>query len=163
MKELKLQIFSENEDFNFHLEEFLLSNSLDFNKIKKRISNLKTILDDMIDNQVEGKFKIKATYQDTDYTHDIFGETYEQSYCDAISLSRATHIVKSIYIDGTNSKYFADIVILNTPNGNNLLTYPENFLILRPVYSSKYQQILTFNIDINRSEVYKRILSRPAA
>ena len=109
MKTIKLEIFSENEDFNFHLEEFLVRNSLEFNKIKRRISNLRTILNEMIDNQVEGKFKIKATYQDTDSTHDIFGETYEQTYCDAVSLSKATHIIKSIEIVG--NKFFAEIKI----------------------------------------------------
>lgn len=163
MKELNLQIFSENEDFYTDIDRFMCEKSKEYEKIKKRILSLNHILD------VDQGRDLKIGYflgegLDGKFTLDrLFGESYNSREVDAISLAAVTHVIRSIVIDHTNFKYSAQIELLNTSDGSALMSYPEDFLILKPVYSLKSQQILTFNIDINRSEVYKRILSRPAA
>lgn len=163
MKELNLQIFSENEDFYTDIDRFMCEKSKEYEKIKKRILSLNHILD------VDQGRDLKIGYflgdgLDGKFTFDsLFGESYNSREVDDISLAAVTHVIRSISINHINSKYSAQIELLNTPDGSVLMSYPEDFLILKPVYSLKSQQILTFNIDINRSEVYKRILSRPAA
>ena len=163
MKELNLQIFSENEDFYTDIDRFMCEKSKEYEKIKKRILSLNHILD------VDQGRDLKIDYflgggLDGKFTFDsLFGESYNSREIDVVSISGVTHVIRSIVIDHTNFEYLAQIELLNTPDGSTLMSYPEDFLILKPVYSSKSQQILTFNIDINRSEVYKRILSRPAA
>lgn len=163
MKELNLRIFSENEDFYNDIDRFMCEKSKEYEKIKKRILSLNHILDvdqgrdlkidHFLGDGLDGKFTLD----------NLFGESYNSREVDAISLAVVTHVIRSIVIDNINFEYSAQIKLLNTPDGSTLMSYPEDFLILKPVYSSKSQQILTFNIDINRSEVYKKILSRPAA
>jgi hypothetical protein len=163
MKELNLQIFSENEDFYIDVDRFMCEKSKEYEKIKKRILSLNHILD------VDQGRDLKIDYflgggLDGKFTFDnLFGESYNSREIDVISLSGVTHVIRSIDIDHINFEYSAQIELLNTPDGTTLMSYPENFLILKPVYLQKSQQILTFNIDINRSEVYRKILSRPAA
>lgn len=149
MKTLNLQIFSENEDFYRDLDRFMCDRSKEYEIIKKRISSLNQILDKeesrdlkveyFLGDGLEGKFKFDTLY----------GEIYDLNKLEHVSLSKASHVIKSIDIDYSRFKFVAEVIILNTNQGSVLQNYPEEFFRIRPVYYyTQPDRILTFNIEL---------------
>jgi hypothetical protein len=162
MKTINLEIFTENEDFHNDLDWFMCKYSKEYEIIKKRILSLNQIFDTEKSRDLKIDYFLGSDLEGRYHFGNLIGELYQSREIDVVSLSRATHIVKSINID--NLKYSAEVTIMDTNSGSPLQSIPEEILILRPVYHphpNKYQ-IVTFNIDYNRSEIHKRILSRAA-
>lgn len=148
MRKLNLQIFSENEDFYNDLDWFMCKNSKEYEIIKKRILAINQIFDTQLSRDLKVEYFL-GNDLDGKFTFDnLLGQDYDAISTDVISLSSITHQINSININHINSEYSADVTILKTPLGNHLMKISEDILVLRPVYHTNTQQILTFNIDI---------------
>lgn len=145
MKTLKLEIFAENEDFYNDLDLFMCKCSKEYEIIKKRILSLNQILDTQESRDLKVDYFLGSGLEGRYHFNNLIGEIYQSKEIQTISLSGATHIIRSIEID-SNFKYSAEITMMNTHGGKPLQTMPEECLVLRPVYKRKYQ-IVTFNID----------------
>ena len=132
---VKLEIFDKNKDFNFAFNNFKN------NRFFHRESRINEILDEKVD--------IKESV--------VFGEPYDSPSTNIISLSNVSHTIEFLSIE--NDRYYGHIKLLDTPMGKTFIGN-EDILILRPVYFIHLNEILTFNIDIDRKQIYKRILNR---
>lgn len=84
------------------------------------------------------------TFSDEVIENRLVGCFRDNSYSNlgVIELSKITHIIKNVYM--INNQYYADIIILDTPNGRILKEFDESNLCLSPqVFNGK---IITLNL-----------------
>lgn len=148
MKTINLQIFSENEDFYNDIDLFMCSRSKEYEIIKKRILALNQILDKEESRDLKVDYFLGDGLEGKFHFDTLYGEIYDSNKLEHISLSKVSHIIKSIDIDYSKSKFIAEVTILNTNQGSVILSYPEEYLRIRPVYETYSNPILTFNIEL---------------
>jgi len=132
---IKLEIFTEIQDFD---KLFINFKNNKFHHREKAICEL-----------LDEKFEEKSNFLP------VIGEPYTNSYMCQIDLSRVSHVISQIF--SINNKYYGFIKILETTEGKKLKDL-EDYLVLKPVFCGG--EINTFNIDIDRGPIYKRILNR---
>ena len=143
---IKVEIFEKNRHFDILFKEYR----------KKYFFHIENRINEILDEKIENIMPL------------IFGEPYEDDLMPLrknISLTNASHIIEFLSIE--NDKYYGYIKILDTPSGKKFIKFKDN-LILRPIYrGSKFDssgqsgsEILTFDIEIDKREIYKRILNR---
>lgn len=135
---IKLEIFEKNEDFNIAFNNFR----------NKYFYHREDRINEILGEKIEiGKNKI------------IFGEPYVEKYLNMINLKKVSHSIEFLSIE--NGRYYGYIKLLDIHDGIDFMKF-ENNLILRPVYLPLFDdiEIITFNIDFDRKEIYKQIIDR---
>jgi hypothetical protein len=139
---IKVEIFEKNRHFDILFKEYR----------KKYFFHRENRINEILDEKIENIMPL------------IFGEPYEDDLM-PLRKNNASHIIEFLSIE--NDKYYGYIKILDTPSGKKFIEFKDN-LILRPIYrGSKFDssgqsgsEILTFDIEIDKREIYKRILNR---
>lgn len=116
---IKLEIFVKNEYFN------ILFNNFRNRYFFYREDRINEILEEYVDREKT-----------------VYGEPYEKSSTNIISLSNASHLIENVSVE--NGKYYGYVKILDTPCGRTFIG-KEDILELAPVMSSS-GEILTLNI-----------------
>ena len=143
---IKVEILEENRHFDILFKNFR----------KKYFFHRENRINEILDEKIET------------ITRPIFGEPYESDVMSlrrVMSLTNASHTIEFLSID--NDKYYGHIKLLDKSSGRVFIG-SEDILVLRPVYcGSKFDsstqggnEIFTFDIEIDRKEIYKRILNR---
>jgi len=140
MKTINLQIFSKNEDLYDNIVKLMCRRD---KKFRRDLSIEKILNEDVFRKDREFVFYFDA----------LFGEIYEDDVIIDLSLSKATHTIKSISFN--ENRFTAEVVILNTFSSISVQTLvcafkfdPEESLRLRPVYHSYTNELITFNIEM---------------
>ncbi len=135
MKTLNLQIFSKNEKLYDDIVKLMCRRD---KKFRRDLSIEKILNENNLEKDKEPVF----------YFDSLYGEIYENDIVTDISLSKATHVIKSIYYNENVSLFFAEVIVLNTYSGKPVQLYPEESLRLKPVYHLYTNELITFNIEM---------------
>jgi len=115
-----------------------------FLEYKNRYFNIRNELIDYILGESDEIPIVGNTFSDEVIENRLLGCFRDSSYSNSgvVEIASITHIIKNVYM--INNQYYADIIILDTPNGKILKELDESNLCLAPqIFNGK---IITLNL-----------------